>query len=136
MEKTILLFFNLVWSVFILLAITWLALGAYNTASAIIHLLSVLFVVTNILALKGKRWATIISAIFVVLLFIRWVPMVVINFYMYFTGHELYLDSPATIFIVIIYFIVFALPSSIMLWFFITKRKQLFKSLKNNQTNI
>ena len=91
-----------------------LLLGLYSHGRAGIVLLSVGYSVVAIQALRHKRWAIIISIIVAFLLMIRWLPMVIMNGWMFITGDELYLDSPATIFIVLIYTVLFAIPSTVL----------------------
>lgn len=50
--------------------------------------------------------------------------MVVINFWMFFTGHELYQDSPATIFIVALNAIMFVLPGLLIYFLIFLDRKR------------
>jgi hypothetical protein len=135
-KKRTVLFFNLAWSVLMLLGFLFLVVRTgYDKYRGVLLLVSSLFVIVSIFALMQKRWAIIISMIVAVLLFIRWTPMVEINFYMFFSGHELYQDSPATIFIVFDYFILFALPSSFMLWHYVTKMGQFFKFPQKHESN-
>lgn len=60
---------------------------------------------------RNRRIAWLLAIIPPAYVALRIGPMLIINVYMFATGHELYLDSPATIIIVFIYGVVVLLPS-------------------------
>ena len=77
------------------------------------------------LAIRRKHWAVVLTAVITIIMMCYWVPIVVVNTWMYLTGHALYLDSPATIIIVAIYAIIFAFPATVLSMMYFTKRKDL-----------
>ena len=107
---------------------SYLLLGGYSHSRAGIALLSVAYFVVAMQTLRHKRWAIVISILVAFLLMIRWLPMVIINSLMFITGDELYLNSPATIFIVFIDAILFAIPSTVLSVIYAVK----YKTLKVN----
>jgi hypothetical protein len=64
---------------------------------------------------RGKIWSIRVSIIPPAIIFLLSAPMVLYNCYAFITGHTLYKDSPATIFVVAIYAIIFTLPSFLVL---------------------
>jgi hypothetical protein len=106
-----------------------------DSARLIIFLISVAYIYVAYQAISYKRWAVIIVTISILLLLIRWLPMVLVNFYMFFTGAELYLDSPATILVVIPLALLFALPSLLLFCWFCIKYKKYVEILKGKSVN-
>lgn len=91
---------------------------------------SVIYLVVSIFALRLHRWA-IAPSIAVPLIFaIWWDTVEVINCSMYFTGHELYRDSPATILVVLIYVWAFAVPANLLSILFYLRRTDILKVLR------
>lgn len=88
------------------------------------------YVVIAVFTLLGKRWAWGISVIVAFSLMIRWLPMVLINAWMFISGHELYQDSPATIFIVLLYAVLFAIPATFLCGLYIWQRKRIWQLIR------
>lgn len=121
---------NLAWSLLIFAAFTYLAVGGYNDTRGALLIAASGYVGASIAALRGHRWAVGFTVIVSTLLSVRWLPMVVVNLWMFVSGHELYQDSPATIFIVVVYAVVFAIPSTVVCALFLFNRKELWFTLR------
>jgi len=106
---------NVAWASLMWLAFFILFVSAPSVPRAAILVALSAFIAVAFLAVRGSRWALVLSICVAVLLLVRWLPMVVVNFWMFFTNHPLYLDSPATIFIVGINAMLFAIPAAILL---------------------
>ena len=80
-------------------------------------------------------WAWTFSIIFLLIYWalIGWKSLIyfVYNFYLFFNGHELYQDSPATIFIVIIRACLGIFPAAFLLLLGIVSRARIVEILKN-----
>jgi hypothetical protein len=78
-----------------------------------------MYLVSSLGILAGARWAWIYSLAFLAAYWVLrgWVALAtfLINNYMFFTGHELYRDSPATIIVVWIYAVFGVLPATCLL---------------------
>ena len=134
MKKSTILGFNLAWGVLLLLIFSWnaYALGPFFFEK-LFFLIAVLLVTSGVFALRGKRWAAIVSAILAGFLFVFLTPLVAINFYMYFTGRGIYKNSPDTIIMVWTCLFLFVMPSAFMLWHYDTKRNLFFKSSQKSE---
>jgi len=77
---------------------------------------------------RSKRWAWWASGIPMTIFLALSVPMVVYNCYLFITNDDLYLDSPATIFVVAIYTILFVIPALASVISLILARKCFFSS--------
>lgn len=64
---------------------------------------------------RGRIWSIRLSIMPPLLAFLITAPMVTMNIFMFITGHELYRDSPATIFIVGVVAILVTMPSFLVL---------------------
>lgn len=132
--------FNFVWSIIMAICIGIWSIGPLFTygvdyAKLVFFSLSIAYILISEQALTLKRWAAIIVIITVLLLLIRWLPMVAVNFYMFFTGAELYLDSPGTILVVIPLALLFVFPSLVFFCWFCIKYKQIIVILKGELEN-
>jgi len=123
---------NVLWSFLMTIAFSYLLIGAYSSLRAILVVLCICYIITAFNALFKKRWAVIISVLVAGLLMFRWLPMVVINIWMFSTGHPLYADSPGTILIVLINAILFAIPSTLLCVFYFVNRKKFGSWLADN----
>lgn len=112
-------------------AFAYIVHGRYSDSRAILLALSVTYAAVSFFALTGKRWAIVVSVVIAILLMIRWLPMVAINVWMFISGHELYRDSPATIFVVLSYAVVFAIPSTVLCGLYFAQRRQIWGILRN-----
>jgi hypothetical protein len=81
-----------------------------------------------------SRWAWIVSLVFLAAYWILFgvfgLINFVVNFYMFFTGHKLYRDSPMTIGIVIINAIFGILPAGVLLILGIISRRHILEAIK------
>lgn len=108
------LIINIVWSLLMTVAFSYLLIGSYSHIRAAIVFLCIGYVIIAFQAFFKKRWALLISLLVVVLVLLRWLPMVILNFWMFYSEDALYVDSPATIFIVLIYTVLWVLPATIL----------------------
>lgn len=108
--------FNRLWAVVLMVLHGIWSFGTFPRVY--IFFASIIYGIISIRAYKLERWAIAAVLIFVTICMLKWLPMVAINFYMFYAGSELYRDSPATILVVGVYAFLFAAPSSILfLWF-------------------
>lgn len=114
-------------------AFLFLLIGLYSIPRAVIFALCIFFVVVSLLALLKNRWAIAISVLVAIILMLRWLPMVIINTWMFISGHELYQDSPATILVVLSYAIVFAIPSTILNILYFVNRKPIWQFVRHGK---
>ena len=96
-------------------AVGYFVQNGLNGSRLIVLSLSLAYIYVAFAGVDRKRWAVFFILLVSLLIFIRWVPMVTLNFYMFLDGHELYLDSPGTILVVIPLAVIFAFPSLIMI---------------------
>jgi len=132
--------FNFAWAITIAVfigiwSITPLFTYGIDYGRLVFFIFSIAYVFISEQALYFTRWAVIIVILTALLLLLRWLPMVVVNFYMFFTGAELYLDSPGTILVVIPLTLLFAFPSLLLFCWFCIKYKQTIVILKGGATN-
>lgn len=106
--------FNLAWSIAMAMAFALLFIGAASLPRFAVIVLAVLYVCVSIAAIRLMRWCLLTVILVAVLLTIRWLPMVLMNFWMFFTDHPLYIDSPATILIVGMNALLFAFPGLLL----------------------
>jgi len=111
----------------------FLLFGKYSSPRAVFLALSVCFVIVAFQAISKNRWAVAISILVASLVMVRWLPMVVVNSWMFISGHELYQNSPATIFIVIINIIIFTAPSTALCISYFLNRKKLWQLIRYNK---
>ena len=105
---------NLAWSILMAMAFAALFIGSASSPRFVVLTLTIAYVGISTAAFRLKRWSLTAVILVAVLLTIRWLPMVIINFWMFFTRHPLYTDSPATIIIVAINALLFALPGLLL----------------------
>ena len=80
-----------------------------------------------IIGMAHKRvWCVRLSVIPAILVFAVTASFVLYNFYLFLIDHELYQDSPATIFVVGLVAVTVTLPSLLALSVYWKKRKELF----------
>jgi len=101
---------QMLWSWFLLFFVGLPSLRAGNTFDVVTTTLTVTFAVAAYGCTKGNRFAWMAALALSLLPLIRWLPVVAINQWMFMTGHELYRESPATIYAVWHVAIVFVLP--------------------------
>jgi len=124
---------NIIWSLVMVIAFASLLFGEYSHAKAILFGLGLVYFALAILAFRGNRWAIILSVLTAFLLMLRWLPMVLVNAWMFKTGHPLYLDSPGTILIVISYTVVFAVPATLLSILYSFQYKKLLKLFRKQE---
>ncbi len=76
--------------------------------------------------LRGSRRFLQLSVFLPALLVAITAPMVILDIFAFLTGHPLYLDSPGTIFVVLVIAIMVTLPSIVLLVVFWTCRREVF----------
>lgn len=101
--------FNRVWA-FLLVII--FGLFALNGTLLPVFVAALVYLAVSFLAIRKNRVAVILVFIFSGLFMLRWLPMVMFNFYLSSIDDPVYLDSPATILVVFIYALLFAFPSA------------------------
>ncbi len=102
----------------------------YSNPRALLLALACIYLIVSLLAMFHMRWAVGTCVLVAFVLMIRWLPMVSVNIWMFFSGHELYQDSPATILIVLIYAIVFAVPATLLCILYLANRKKLWQIIR------
>jgi hypothetical protein len=88
------------------------------------------FIASIIIILWNIRIAWLFSVLTTMLFFILFFPVVALNFLMFVMGHELYKDSPATIFAVISWCMLFVVPTSVILFLVWKNREHIPKIFK------
>jgi hypothetical protein len=96
------------------MAFAALFFGSASSPRFVVLTLTIAYVGISMAAFRLKRWSLTAVILVALLLTIRWLPMVIINFWMFFTRHPLYTDAPATIIIVAINALLFALPGLLL----------------------
>jgi hypothetical protein len=121
---------QILWAIFFVVVIGIRAIASGSALEMLIGSLSVIYLGAALACFANSRIAWIVALALTVLPLLRWTPMIAINFWMFFEGHELYRDSPATIFIVAINAIVFVLPGLLIYICCFVDRKRLFAVLR------
>jgi len=85
---------------------------------------SVIYAALSVAAFQGQRWAWWLTLVPPALVTICVGPWAIYNFYTFLTDHPLYLDSPATIFVVAINSIVLLVPAVLVLVLMVVSRKR------------
>jgi hypothetical protein len=75
---------------------------------------------------RGSRLFIRLSVIPPALLVILSVPLVIWNVFAFLTGHALYLDSLATIFVVLVFALMVTVPSIVVLVVYWARRREVF----------
>lgn len=125
---------SLVWSLVVASHYLLLLINAPTTYRATLLGLALCFVISSIAALQRHRWAVLLSMLFTIALAIRWLPMVVVNYWLYLTREPLYLDSPATIQLVHPKAALFAVPAVILLILYVCQWQRIGGWLKSPRT--
>jgi hypothetical protein len=86
-----------------------------SSGSGVLFALQIALVAAAVSAARGDKWGWLGCVVLDCLFLILWLDIVVTNLWMFSVGHELYLDSPATIFIVLTSAFFFVLPPIILL---------------------
>lgn len=114
-------------------AFFFLLIGRYSNSRAVLLAIAFGYTFISFYTLAGRRWAIVVSIIAAILLMVRWLPMVAVNIWMFITGHPLYQDSPGTIFIVAIYAVIFAIPSTLLCGLYLAQRRTVWKLLRHSR---
>jgi hypothetical protein len=101
--------FNRAWAFFLVMIF---GLFALNGTLIPVFVAAFVYLAISFLAVRQNRVAVIVVFIFSGLFMLRWLPMVIFNFFLMGIDDPVYLDSPATGLIVIIYALFFAFPSA------------------------
>lgn len=117
------LWFHSIWSIILALFLGMRFLGLPYGAYILGGLL--IYVVVSFLSVMRFRWALAIVWIVPYILMLRFLPMVLYNLAMFVFGHPLYQDSPATILVVLVTAIVFAIPATVVSAFFVRYYKDM-----------
>ena len=120
---------QILWAGLFVITIGLRALASESATGVTIGVFSVAYLIAAIACLANVRVGWIVAILIPILPLLRWTPMVAVNFWMFFTGHELYQDSPATIFIVAINAIIFVVPGLLIYVCLFLDRHQLFAVL-------
>ena len=128
LKQTLIL--NVVWAGLMWLAFAHRLISSPTAPRAIVLAVLSALVAVAFLALRGRKWALVLTIFVAIVLLVRWFPMVIVNFWMFFTGHPLYLDSPATIFVVAINSILFAIPAVVLVALFSAQWRQVGEALR------
>ena len=75
---------------------------------------------------RGSKWCARISAVPPVLIFTLTLPSVASNFWLFFIGHAMYQDSPATILVVGVVALCLTVPAVVLIGVYWVKRKEVF----------
>jgi hypothetical protein len=116
---------NVAWAVIMLIAFTLLEIGLHTSARLLMLSLAILYLAVAVLASRGWRSALALSVAVALLEAVWGLPTVVINVWMFVTGDGLYRDSPATILVVLIEAILFAIPASVLCVAYVFQWRQL-----------
>jgi len=87
-------------------------------------LAAVTYAALSVAAFQGQRWAWWLTLVPPALVTICVAPWAIYNFYAFLTDHPLYLDSPATIFVVAVSSIVLLVPAVLVLALMVAFRKR------------
>jgi len=130
------LIINIIWSLLLTVVFSILLISSYSHIRAIIVFLCVGYVITAFQAFLNKRWAVLISIVVAILILIRWLPMVVLNFWMFYSEDALYLDSPGTIFIVLINSVLLVLPATILCLLYLFNWRAVWLLIAKNKATV
>ncbi|MGB7325087.1 MAG: hypothetical protein WBD31_09460 [Rubripirellula sp.] len=127
---------QLIWSAFFVLIIGSRAIVSGSTAGVLFGVVSVVYFVASLVCFANSRLGWVVALVVPAFPLLRWTPMVAVNFWMFFTGHELYRDSPATIFIVAINAIMFVLPGLLIYLCLFVDRKRFLVLMRRTITTV
>lgn len=119
---------QLAWSIFIFLTLGLAQLGSEKSLAFGIGILSIVYVFCSGLALAENRIGWLVALLVSVFPLTIYLPLVAVNFYMFFTGHELYRDSPLTIVIVLMYAVAYVFPAAVIYTLVFAGRKEIFRN--------
>ena len=128
------------WALALLTFVTPLIVrGASHSITAGFYIIAiVMYVVASCAIFMDYRWSWILSMVFLAGYWLLHGWMVLVNFavnvWMFFSGHELYKDSPATIIIVFLSAIFGIFPATCLLILGTLARKQILSILRGAST--
>lgn len=121
---------QLLWALFFVHTFGVWAFATGGTVSISLVIISILYLAAAIACLTNCRIGWMIAIVIPILPLVRWTPMVFVNFWMFFNGHELYQDSPATIVIVAMNGFMFVLPGVLIYLCLALDNKRLLTALR------
>lgn len=129
---------NYIWSIFLAVIfgyyfIASIALDGFSFFSTAQFVIILLYVIACRQARKLKPWALKGVLVMSVIISVRYLSMVLINIFMFITGHELYRDSPATIFVVLMNATLFAIPATIFSLYYLRNIKKMLNNQASNK---
>lgn len=126
---------NLVWSGVLLAMILPNTVANFPAIVPLIVLgLALLHLGVSILAVRRNRIALRLVIVAPVLAILRWLPVVVINWWMYEAGDPLFQDSPGVNIIVVLIAIVFVIPPGIFCAMYFKHRRAIWAAGGPEQT--
>lgn len=120
---------QIIWAAFLVSIFGILTLASPSLVGVTFGVISIVYFVATLACLANSIRGWIVALAFPILPLLRWTPMVVVNTWMFFTGHELYRDSPATIFVVATYAVIFVIPGFLIYLCLILDLKRLLAVL-------
>lgn len=114
--------FNRVWA-FLLVII--FGLSALYGSRLPLFVAAIVYLAASFLAVRQNRVAVILVFIFSGIVMLRFLPMVLYNLAMFVFDPPLYQDSPATILVVLVTAMVFAIPATVVSAFFVRYYKDM-----------
>jgi len=120
---------QLIWAATLVAILMTLSVNALVNAQSVkglpFLLLAVLYLFACIRAWGPSRVAWVVALVTPVVICARWLPMVLVNVVAFVRDDPLYLDSPATIFIVAIDALILLVPSLVLIALFWRERTAL-----------
>lgn len=118
---------NIAWATVLVALFSLMLAGSFSNSRLLLLAFWAFYLVLATIALRKNKWAVLACALISFAVAIRWVPMVVVNLYAFGQSDPLYVDSPATIFIVYLYALVFAIPAGTITPLLAIQAKRLFQ---------
>ena len=103
-------FILLIWALVLALFLAPRAIASPTPGSLLAAAIVAALFISSVGCADDNRICWLVCLLICLLVLIRFLPMVAINTFMAFTGHELYQDSPATFIIVMMYAVIFVIP--------------------------
>lgn len=114
--------FNRVWALILVLIF---GLSALYGSRLPLLVAAIVYLAASFLAVRQNRVAVIMVFIFSGIVMLRFLPMVLYNLAMFVFGHPLYQDSPATILVLLVIAMLFAIPATVVSAFFVRYYKDM-----------
>ena len=116
---------QLIWAAALVAILAALSLNAPTVKGLPFLLLAAVYLLACIRAWGSSRVAWVVALVAPVIICARWLPMVILNVVAFVRDDPLYLDSPATIFVVAIDALVLVVPSLVLIALFWRRRTAL-----------